>query len=521
MRKLLNIIFVFELAMFGLIILGIMPRWIVPYFVLILAGYVIFAPIEDGVTFFVRSIPFFIAIPVTATFDNFNTWRIISAILFLKWFFGNSVSEILEWVRQPFTRLKKLNFSSILLIVILLFAILSITQAENYLLAVKRGLYFINLSLIGIVAYDLFNKKEQFRENIIKNLAIPTIIVAMVGLAQVVSTYFVDIYQFMALWGEGIQCRQFGAEWCNIAVRVGNTWLAYFGDQLSLRVFSLFPDSHSFPIFLLLGLPSVFVVALKKLSPEKFINSQSIFKTASVNKTVILIPVIFLAAILSGTRGIWAAGAGTLFVVLFLVFLLKKYGHASQQKIFTYLSSYLILFFLLFTVAFPIFASPQFLVSKGNSLILRNRIKSIIDFGETSNSQRIEIWKKSLVSIVKHPLLGVGIGNFPVVLKQDLRLAKAGSSAHNLYLQIAAEMGIPALFLSLCFFWLLIKNAYQNFIESRNQTFIIYNATALIFIPWVLLYLLTDAAIFDERAFLIFVITAAAVLNKKTSAKTI
>ena len=496
--------------MFGLIILGIMPRWIVPYFVLILAGYVIFAPIEDGVTFFVRSIPFFIAIPVTATFDNFNTWRIISAILFLKWFFGNSVSEILEWVRQPFTRLKKLNFSSILLIVILLFAILSITQAENYLLAVKRGLYFINLSLIGIVAYDLFNKKEQFRENIIKNLAIPTIIVAMVGLAQVVSTYFVDIYQFMALWGEGIQCRQFGAEWCNIAVRVGNTWLAYFGDQLSLRVFSLFPDSHSFPIFLLLGLPSVFVIAIKKLSPKKFINLKIIF-----------IPLIFLAAILSGTRGIWAAGMGAVLFILCLAILLKIKEKTEQQKIVIYLSSCLILFFLLFAAAFPIFSSPQFLVSKGNSLILRNRIKSIIDFGETSNSQRIEIWKKSLVSIVKHPLLGVGIGNFPVVLKQDLRLAKAGSSAHNLYLQIAAEMGIPALFLSLCFFWLLIKNAYQNFIESRNQTFIIYNATALIFIPWVLLYLLTDAAIFDERAFLIFVITTAAVLNKKTSAKTI
>src|SRR3989339_1254478 len=295
MRKLLNIIFVFELAMFGLIILGIMPRWIVPYFVLILAGYVIFAPIEDGVTFFVRSIPFFIAIPVTATFDNFNTWRIISAILFLKWFFGNSVSEILEWVRQPFTRLKKLNFSSILLIVILLFAILSITQAENYLLAVKRGLYFINLSLIGIVAYDLFNKKEQFRENIIKNLAIPTIIVAMVGLAQVVSTYFVDIYQFMALWGEGIQCRQFGAEWCNIAVRVGNTWLAYFGDQLSLRVFSLFPDSHSFPIFLLLALPAFMSWTL--INPMKRSDKLKEMLNTRGKLAVIFIPLLLLMMI--------------------------------------------------------------------------------------------------------------------------------------------------------------------------------------------------------------------------------
>ena len=511
MRKYLNLIFVLELAAFVLIVLGVLPRTAAIWLALFLAGYAIWAPLEDGILLFIRSLPFFIAIPVTATFDNFNTWRIISAILFLKWFWEKPADEIIMLVKHPITQFRKLNLYSVLLVFILLVAILSITQAENYLLAVKRVLYFTNLSLIGIVAYDLFNKKEQFRENIIKNLAIPTIIVAIVGLAQVVSTYFMDIYQFMALWGEGIQCRQFGAEWCNIAVRVGNTWLAYFGDQLSLRVFSLFPDSHSFPIFLLLGLPSVFVIAIKKLSPKKFINLKIMF-----------IPLIFLAAILSGTRGIWAAGMGAVLFILCLAILLKIKEKTEQQKIVIYLSSCLILFFLLFTVAFPIFSSPQFLVSKGNSLILRNRIKSIIDFGETSNSQRIEIWKKSFASIIKHPLLGVGIGNFPVVLKQDLRLAKAGSSAHNLYLQIAAEMGIPALFLSLWFFWILIRNAYQNLIESRNQMLVVYNATALIFIPWVLLYLLTDAAIFDERAFLIFTIIAVIVLaSPKASARRI
>ncbi len=383
MRKTLNIIFTFELVMFGLIILGIVPRWFVPYFVLFLVGYVIWASLEDGVIFFARSVPFFIAIPITASFDNFNAWRIISAVLFLKWFWGQPTGLISAWARHPLAQFKKLNNYGVLLIAILLSAILSITQAENYILAVKRIFYFINLSLIGMVAYDLCNRKEQFREKIIKNLAIPTIIVAMAGLAQVVSTYFMDIYQFMNLWGEGIQCRQFGAEWCTIAVKVGNTWLAYFGDQLSLRVFSLFPDSHSFPIFLLLGLPSVFVLAIKNLSPEKFVNLKNIFKTAGINKTAVFIPVIFLAAILSGTRGIWAAGAGVLFFIFFLAVLLKKYGYALQQKIFVYLSSYLILFFLLFAVAFPIFASPQFLVSKGDSLLLSNRIKSIVEFGET------------------------------------------------------------------------------------------------------------------------------------------
>ena len=105
----------------------------------------------------------------------------------------------------------------------------------------------------------------------------------------------------------------------------------------------------------------------------------------------------------------------------------------------------MLVFFLLFAVAYPIFVSPQFLLSKGDWSLFGERIKSIIDFGETSNSQRIEIWKASLESIKNRPLLGVGIGNFPVVLNQNIFLARAGSSAHNIYLHIASEMGILTL----------------------------------------------------------------------------
>lgn len=480
--------------MFGLIILGIIPRWVVPYFVLILVGYVVLAPLEDGVLFFTRSIPFFIAIPMTASFDNFNAWRIISAVLFLKWFWGKPAGEIMAWAKYPLAQLKKLNRHAILLIVILLLAILSITQAENYILAVKRVLYFINLSLIGIAVYDLCNRKEQFREKIIKNLAIPTIIVAVAGLAQVISTYFMDIYQFMRIFGEGIQCRQFGVQWCSIAVQVGNTWFAYFGEQLSLRVFSLFPDSHSFPVFLLLGLPSVFAVIFKK--PVWF--------------KAIVVSLIFLAAILSGTRGIWAASAAAVLAAGFFILLLKRAGLPQHKKLLVRLSSYLILFFLLFAAAFPIFASPQFLVSKGDDLLLRNRIKSIIDFGETSNSQRIEIWKKTLASIVRKPLLGVGIGNFPIILNQDLRLAKAGSSAHNLYLQIAAETGLPVLALFLWLILILVKNNFKYFTAAEIPSVkAVFYGAMLFFLPWVLAYLLTDAALFDERAFLIFTVVVA------------
>jgi O-antigen ligase len=100
------------------------------------------------------------------------------------------------------------------------------------------------------------------------------------------------------------------------------------------------------------------------------------------------------------------------------------------------------------------------------------------------------------------------------VLGQDLALAKAGSSAHNLYLNIAAEMGILALIAALWFLWLLIKKVFYNFTNSDSPLQSIYFAACLIFIPWVLIYSLTDVAIFDERAFLIFVISCGVIFGQ-------
>lgn len=496
----LNLIFVAEVVLFGLIVTGVLSRSVVPYLAGVLMLYVIFASLEDATIFFVRSIPFFLAIPFTTTFDNFNTWRILSVIIFLKWLW--QIPNIRTYIKN--SHKSRLSF---VLHGLIIFAIFSIIPAPDKMLAIKRIVYFVNLSLIGFVVYYL-TQKEGFAKRLIKNISIPVIAVALVGLIQLASTYFVDIYQFMNIWGEGIQCNQFGNQWCYIAVHVGNTWLAYYGDQLSLRVFSLFPDSHSFPQFLLLGLSSVFALALSPLVSRHYANLKKMIMTRS-RLFVIFIPVIFLASILTGTRGIWAGSIGALVSAVFYIYLLSKQGQKDKKGVLIYLSSYLSVFFILFMVAFPIFESPQFLLSKGDALLFGKRIRSIIDFGETSNSQRIAIWKASLVSIKERPFLGVGIGNFPVVLNQKLELAKAGSSAHNIYLHIAAEMGIPALVFALWFLWLLMQKVYNNFVASKEWEITVYNGASLMFVPWVLFYCLTDVALFDERAFLLFVTTVA------------
>jgi len=519
---LLNTLFVGQLALFGLIITGILPREAALYLGAVLVIYFLAAPLDDSLVFFVRSIPFFLALPITNNFDNFNTWRILAAILFLKWFAAEfsifnfaysaeataSVAKAGQFsIKSKFSKFKTLIFPYIkvgriglLLLLLLMFASLSIIPAPDKIAAIKRIIFFLNFAILGTIIFYKASDRE-FAIRLIKNSIIPVVIVVVVGYIQVISTYFIDIYQFMRIWGEGIQCRQFGEQWCNIAVQLGNTWFAYYGEQLSLRVFSLFPDSHSFPQFVLLGIPAVLMVVRKKWA------------------RIPVLSILFLIIILSGTRGIWAASVGVVLLALGIIFYSKRRvttkSAIADFVVIKHMVAYLIIFFIMFSIAFPIFSSPQFLLLKDSPDILKNRIKSIIDFGETSNSQRIEIWKKTLVSIKEHPSFGVGIGNYPVVLGQDIRLAKAGSSAHNLYLNVAAEMGILAGIIFIWFLWLLFKKNYELFAEGDDKRLGVYFAAALLYVPWVLIYSLTDVAIFDERTLLFVLIPISIILGTK------
>lgn len=503
MVKRVDTIFIIQLAIVGLVVLGFLPRQVIPYFVLALIVYFLKAPLAEAVTFFIRSIPFFAAIPITAGFDSLNTWRILSLLVFFRWLDAAKIKNLFQ------LSIKR----RVYLILFLLFglAVVSISQATSVVLALKRLIFVVNLSLIGIVVHDLATKKPEYSKTLIRNIAVPTIIVGLIGIAQLISTYFMNIFQFVDFWGDVVERNLFGNAWAEIALKA-NTWFAYFGDKLSLRMFSIFPDSHSFPMFLIFGLPAVLAVALAGIVAQNS-NLKTMLKSRG-RWLVVFVPIIFLAVILSGTRGMWAAGIGSwLLVIGYWLFFKKRGIDYYHQGVFKYVSLYLTIFATLFGLAYPIFASPQFEVSKDETGLLSKRVRSIINLGETSNARRIEIWKDSLRSIAKHSLLGVGIGNFPVVVGEDLSRAKAGSSAHNLYLHIAAEIGIPALIVALYFFWLLLKKTYLNFRFESNPLALIYFAALLIFLPWNLLYSLTDIAIFDERVFLLFAVTVGVIFS--------
>ena len=76
---------------------------------------------------------------------------------------------------------------------------------------------------------------------------------------------------------------------------------------------------------------------------------------------------------------------------------------------------------------------------------------------EKGSSGRTEIWKATVDVIAMSPLIGVGWGQLPTAMEQTAY--GDGRVAHNLYLEIWAEAGIPGLVLVLVLFGIGIREA--------------------------------------------------------------
>ena len=515
-----NTLFVVFLIGLFAVIFGIVPRHAILLLAAGLGLYFLWAPWKRGLLFFIRTIPFYFALPLTANFDNFNFWRIAIAIIFLKWLFEkkffaghlahshtlqNALPNLWQWVKTRW----QTHSVEILGVALFVLATASVLVAYDPVSAMKRLIYFINIVLL----YPLLRSavREGGQESVVaiaKNFLTGALVLCGIGFLQWGAAYLVPAWIFHYWWGHIVSTNLYGRQWSNIVLNSGNTWFSYSGGGLRLRMFSLFPDSHTFPIYLLLALPSLFLVLstrLKKSDRFALVAAFILFE---------------LALILSGTRGIWAG--------ILLPLLLVPIGWFVYPELRRYIkraSLAIVAFILLFPIAWIITSFPQFQQDgvTSNDVFL-SRLSSVFNADELSNRGRIAIWEHAAQGIAHNPVIGVGLGNFPVLLHETISSTKAGASAHNLFLNVAAEMGIPALVLFLWLCWEIrgrltrvALNASSREAsgerlsvlaedEAQPDALRLYAVAALLSFVWILAYSLTDAALFDERAFLGFMV---------------
>ena len=181
---------------------------------------------------------------------------------------------------------------------------------------------------------------------------------------------------------------------------------------------------------------------------------------------------IFVSLILSLTRSSWLSGIAILLgaavlVLIFVPTMRKKWmlGTLAAAVLIALIAAILIL---------PNKESELASSVKERAASLATNTSKTSIAG-ANIAERLKIWKKTATMIGDHPLLGVGAGNWKIVMPSyDLDstvFAKgyyAPDRVHNVYLQIASESGIPGAIFYFGF-WLIIAWTGFSFLRKTNN----------------------------------------------------
>ncbi|MDF1498281.1 MAG: O-antigen ligase family protein [Patescibacteria group bacterium] len=448
-------------------------------------------------------------------------------------------THILKQVQND--KINKLFFLTIFFFII---ASISLISAQDIGMGIKKILFLVNIFLLFPIVVFAIQKESDLRE-VLKAVFYSSVTILSIGYFQFLSTFFFTLSQFWEFWTVSV-IKTFYGQNLSYLLSYSNTWFSYYNFfPPTLRMFSVMPDSHSFSMMIIISIPVVLSFI--------FISPTDQFKRGIMKKkylSVILI-LFFLAIFFSGSRGSWVGSVFALMSSLFLYLSAsqKEKKYSRLEKILLYISelkkllkskvsfsinveknskhySKLLIFsVLLFYVLMPVASFTLKQNQKAQAIIsniylssdnwrsssMFERAFSIYNFDETSNKGRIQIWKETITSIGKHPLLGAGFGNFNYVLGEKSTALKKGSSAHSVYLDIASEIGVFGLFIFLYILYNILKTAYLAYFKIEKKYLKIFAGSFFVYFSWICAYSFFDVVIFNDKV-LMFIVVVTAIL---------
>lgn len=224
---------------------------------------------------------------------------------------------------------------------------------------------------------------------------------------------------------------------------------------------------------LLLRVPTEFFTFTDEVAQSKPIDFWGLGETINPNVLAgaLLLPIPLLVALAvrtSWTKRRWFPPL-LLIPALFMVFIL-----VLVQSRGSYLALILALMIVI-AMRWPLAGVAMFItmVATAITLAFSDTILLLDAFGSdgsvTSFSARLDIWQSSLLALRDYAFTGVGLGSFILVLPFEYPAdfwTPATLHAHNLFLQIGMDLGVPGMIL---YGWLLIQ-AFRMQIEIiRND----------------------------------------------------
>ncbi len=396
-------------------------------------------------------LPFQLALNPMAGVDLASV-RVLILVLFGVW-----LAQGLKKKNLPFNG----NGQTYLVLAFLSLNFLSISVATNTDWSIRKLLFLFSIFPIYFVASQLISSQERLW-GVVRGMVWSGTGVALIGIVQFGAQFIFGVKVVYAFWAKTVIIPFLGSSFGE-AVLKNPSWLVNISGQTYLRATSLFPDPHMFSFYLGLVLPLAGGLI--------FYNKQH--KTLYTGAASL----IFLADMLTFSRGGYVGlFAGMVFVMLF-------FWHKIAKKYKIAMGFVLGLGCLVLLLPSPI--SQRFLSSW--------------DLKEGSNQGRLVMWQKAAEVITENPLLGVGIGNYPLAVS-SLATYRDPIYAHNTYLDIAVETGLPNM---LVWIGLLVVSMVSFWKKAKRERLFFFALVGLVIFAS---HSLVETAIYSPVVLTLFLI---------------
>ena len=308
--------------------------------------------------------------------------------------------------------------------------ILSLSLLISNAIRVSFGDYliFISYIILYFIVINVINQKKEF-DSFIKIFFITSFLVSIYALIQYYGfdPYFTDLKRITSTVGQ-------------------KNWISNY-----LAI--IFPVIFSY--FLL----------------EKRRKNQLIY--------YLLLSILYITLLICQSRGIWISISLTL---IFAIYIIIKF---NLLKIFQENKKWLTLLLVTFLIITIIYSTDNLL--NKSAITFPQRALSTFDEQDPSINTRLLLWKTTFNMIKDKPLLGSGIGTFKMnyldyqadFLRTNpyyIKYSGKAAEAHNEYLQILAELGIPgfAVFLSILFVFYSLALKYLKEKHNNQDKIIVF-----------------------------------------------
>lgn len=306
--------------------------------------------------------------------------------------------------------------------------------------SLNAAITYALLTVVYFLVVNLFNTREWI-ERCITAIAIPSVIVSLYGILSYAT------------------------------VKMPTRWIdSEMFSEISSRAVSVFSNPNMLATYLILTAPFIWIFALKSGASKK-------------SKFLALLCALISAIciVLTWSRGGWLG-----LIAGFLLFLLINYRHSLKLLLITLISS-------------PIWYKliPKTIIS---------RFLSIGNLADSSTYYRLYTWKGSIKLLIDYLWGGIGVGSSAFEKLYPLYSyigTESTAHSHNLFLQIAIELGIFALVVFLIVVFLTFQTGFTS-LKNSDSNIKLFVSASIAGVFAALVHGMVDYIWYNYRVFFVF-----------------